>query len=226
MRDSKCDEVTIRHLSGSFHPIRKAGNIVGVGNKLESDRLRVSHPTQQHARLSNALPVGCGLSQNSYEAEFGYRTRRNDAGIFRSNPRSDPMVELVARSGQSDQSINVQQVGHGKSAKISSTSLLVSGGAPGGAARTGRPVIGSVTILARRACFLCGVSVMRPSSTPTSSESPGRRPRRRRIGPGRTTWPFVETLVCMVRRSYHGVVPVQIERLNPLLQREGHIHSA
>jgi hypothetical protein len=27
-------------------------------------------------------------------------------------------------------------------------------------------------------------------------------PSRRRSGPGRTIWPFVETLVCMVRQSY------------------------
>src|ERR1700733_3188570 len=35
-----------------------------------------------------------------------------------------------------------------------------------------------------------------------SSGSPARISRRRRSGPGRTTCPFVETLVCMVRRSY------------------------
>src|ERR1700675_647390 len=35
-----------------------------------------------------------------------------------------------------------------------------------------------------------------------SSGSPARISRRRRSGPGRTTCPFVETLVCMVRPSY------------------------
>jgi len=29
-----------------------------------------------------------------------------------------------------------------------------------------------------------------------------RMPSRRRSGPGRTTWPFVDTLVCIVRQSY------------------------
>ena len=35
-----------------------------------------------------------------------------------------------------------------------------------------------------------------------SSGSPARMPSLRRIGPGRTICPLVETLVCMVRRSY------------------------
>jgi hypothetical protein len=34
--------------------------------------------------------------------------------------------------------------------------------------------------------------------------SPGRMSSRRRSGPGRTTCPLVETLVCMVRQSYCG----------------------
>jgi hypothetical protein len=43
----------------------------------------------------------------------------------------------------------------------------------------------------------------RPACTFTSSESPGCNPSSRRIGPGSTTWPFVESLVSMVRQSYH-----------------------
>lgn len=47
-----------------------------------------------------------------------------------------------------------------------------------------------------------GVNTILPSSILASSGSPARISRRRRSGPGRTTCPFVETLVCMVRRSY------------------------
>jgi hypothetical protein len=47
-----------------------------------------------------------------------------------------------------------------------------------------------------------GVKTMRPASALTSSGSPGRRPSLRRRGPGKTTWPFVESLVSMVRQSY------------------------
>lgn len=49
---------------------------------------------------------------------------------------------------------------------------------------------------------LRGVNTMRPPSAFTSRVSPARRPSLRRTGPGRTTWPFVETLVSIVRQFY------------------------
>src|ERR1700688_4392822 len=68
--------------------------------------------------------------------------------------------------------------------------------------------MGSTTILTFRERTLRGVNTMRPPSTFASSGSPVRRPSLRRIGPGRTTWPFVETLVSMVRQSYPNLSPV------------------
>jgi len=62
--------------------------------------------------------------------------------------------------------------------------------------------MGSVTILTGGRRFLRGVNTMRPASMLASSGSPARMPSRRRRGPGRTTCPFVETLVCVVRQSY------------------------
>lgn len=75
-------------------------------------------------------------------------------------------------------------------------------GALGPALKAGSPVTGSVTIFIRCGRFRRGVSTIRPSSIFASSGSPGRISSRRRSGPGRTTCPLVDTLVCMVRRSY------------------------
>jgi len=75
-------------------------------------------------------------------------------------------------------------------------------GAFGPALKAGSPVTGSVTIFIRCGRFLRGVSTIRPSSIFASKGSPGRISSRRRSGPGRTTCPLVDTLVCMVRRSY------------------------
>ena len=56
-------------------------------------------------------------------------------------------MEFVIHEPEGDQSIHVEQVDHGKFAKISSTSLLLNVGAFGPALRAGSPVIGSVTNL-------------------------------------------------------------------------------
>jgi hypothetical protein len=55
----------------------------------------------------------------------------------------------VINEPEGDQSIPIEQVDHGKFAKISSTSLLLNVGAFGPALRAGSPVTGSVTSLAR-----------------------------------------------------------------------------
>src|SRR5262249_28448605 len=96
------------------------------------------------------------------------------------------------------QSIHIEQIDHG----VSSTSLLLNVGALAPALRASSPVSGSVTSLTRYRRLRRGVNTMRPSSILASSGSPARMSRRQRIGPGRTTCPFVETLVCIVRQSY------------------------
>src|SRR5215467_2026757 len=111
-------------------------------------------------------------------------------------------MEFVVNEPESDQSIYVQQIGHGKFARITSTSLLLNVGALGPALRAGSPVTGSVTIRIRCDRLRCGVNTIRPFSMFASSGSPARMSSRRRSGPGRTTCPFVDTLVCMVRQSY------------------------
>src|SRR5450631_2898788 len=111
-------------------------------------------------------------------------------------------MEFVVHDSKSHKSIHVEEIGHGKFDRISSTSLLVNVGASGPALKAGRPETGSITIRARYERFFVGVRTIRPPSIFASSGSPGRRSSRRRIGPGRTTCPLVEILVFMVRRSY------------------------
>src|ERR1700730_9050564 len=122
--------------------------------------------------------------------------------MTRLDPGSNASVEFMVEEPEGDQSIHVEQVDHGKFAKISSTSLLLNVGAFGPALKAGSPVTGSVTSLTRWGRFLRGVKTIRPSSILASRGSPGRISSRRRSGPGRTTCPFVDTLVCMVRQSY------------------------
>src|SRR5579864_5075898 len=118
------------------------------------------------------------------------------------HPSSKATMEFMINEAQSDQGIHIEQIDHGKFARISSTSLLLMVGAFGPALKAGRPVTGSVTIFIRCGRFLRGVSTIRPSSIFASRGSPGRISSRRRSGPGRTTCPLVDTLVCIVRRSY------------------------
>jgi hypothetical protein len=111
-------------------------------------------------------------------------------------------MEFVINEPESDESIHIEQVDHGKFVRISSTSLLLNMGAFGPALKAGSPVTGSVTNLTRWERFLRGVNTIRPSSILASRGSPGRISSRRRSGPGRTTCPLVDTLVCVVRQSY------------------------
>jgi hypothetical protein len=121
---------------------------------------------------------------------------------LRLHPSGKTTMEFMINEAQSDQSVHIEQIDHGKFASISSTSSLLMVGAFGPALKAGSPVTGSVTIFIRCGRFLRGVSTIRPSSIFASRGSPGRISSRRRSGPGRTTCPLVDTLVCMVRRSY------------------------
>jgi hypothetical protein len=69
-------------------------------------------------------------------------------------------MEFMIHEAQSDQSIHIEQVDHGKFAEISSTSLLLIVGAFDPALKAGSPVTGSVTIFIRCGRFLRGVSTI------------------------------------------------------------------
>src|SRR5271155_3680935 len=112
-------------------------------------------------------------------------------------------MKLMLQYDQCDQRVHVQQVSHGKSARISRTSALVTFAAFGPAVKTGSPVTGSRMIRAFGGRTFRGDRIICCPSTLASSESPGCRPSLRRILLGTTTWPLVETVVCIVRPSYH-----------------------
>jgi len=195
--------MTIRNLLGSLDPPWKPGNIVVVGQECKTKHIRLFHARQQAARLCNRESVRRRLRQNPYESQFRDRTSGQSQSGTGPQPVCYTTVEFVVNEPKRDERVYIEKVCHGKLARMSSTSLLLRTGAFGPALRTGRPVTESVTILTGCGRFFRGVSTMRPDSTFTSSGSPARMPSRRRSGPGRTTCPLVETLVCTVRQSYH-----------------------
>jgi hypothetical protein len=150
----------------------------------------------------NGFPIrdlrdGSMISGQADGAELVLAVQR----ILRLHPSSKTTMEVMIHEAQSDQSIYIEQIDLGKFATISSTSLLLMVGAFGPALKAGSPVTGSVTIFIRCGRFLRGVSTIRRSSIFASGGSPGRISSRRRSG-RRTTCPLVDTLACMVRRSY------------------------
>src|ERR1700682_511061 len=118
-------------------------------------------------------------------------------------PARHPRKKFMLFESQRHQSIYIQQIpGHGKSASISATCLLVSVGAPGPAVSTESPVIGSLIILAFRRLRLRGRKTIASPSSFTSSAAPARSPSFSRSRLGSTTCPLLETLVSIVRQSY------------------------
>src|ERR1700689_4342673 len=194
-----------RLLCGS-HPLREVGDVVAIGNENPVHCIAIFQLEQELARLCDGSAILLSLSQHAHKAQFGDRTRCQ----FRTltcpeafDPTRSPRMKLMLQYGQRQQSVHVQKVSHGKSARISRTSALVSWGALGPAVRTGNPVTPSRMIRAFRERTFRGVRTICCPSTLASSESPGCSPSLRRILLGTTTWPFVETVVNMVRLSYH-----------------------
>lgn len=157
--------------------------------------------------MGNGESVLRCLCKNSNESQFCNRASCQFQSTLRGpgvHPASDALVEFVLEETQCDESVHVEEMLHGKSDRISWTCLLLKTGASGPALRTGSPVMGSIKMLTFRERVLRGVNTILPPSTFASSGSPVRRPSLRRIGLGRTTCPFVEILVSMVRQSYHN----------------------
>jgi hypothetical protein len=120
----------------------------------------------------------------------------------RSKPSRYPLVKNVLVHTEREECVHIQQKSHGKSASSSSTCSVVRGGASAPASKTGQPVAGSLMIRAFRLEVFGGLKIIWSPSISTSRESPALSPRRERTWLGRTTWPFVESLVRTVRQSY------------------------
>jgi len=82
-------------------------------------------------------------------------------------------MEFMLKESKRDESIHVQQEGHGNSSRISRTWLLVRRGASGPTLSTGRPVMESMTIFAFRGRVRSGVNITPLPCSFASSESPG-----------------------------------------------------
>jgi len=202
----KLCEMPVGSLLWSSDPPGEARDVAVIGNENPANPLAAFHLEQEFARLYHGRAVLLNLPQHTYKAQFGDRTRCqfwNAARAKTFHPTCNPRMKLMLHYNERKQSIHIQQVFHGKSARISRTSALVSLGAFGPAVRTGNPVAGSQTIRPLRGRTFRGVRTICWPSTLASSESPGCSPSLRRILLGTTTCPFVETVVRTVRVSYY-----------------------
>lgn len=212
MRMRQLNKMAVRRLPASLHPCGESGDILIVVDKSNRQTGRVFQLWKQSPRIIDIQSIGCSLSKNPHKSKFCNRAGCKRRELTSLYPGHHAVVERMVDNSKSDQSIHVQKILgqriHGKSARISATSSLVSTGASGPASKTGNPVTGSATIFATCTVFFGRVSTMRPAppsrSMLASSRSPARIPSFRRSGPGRTIWPLVETRVCMVRQSYPG----------------------
>ena len=87
---------------------------------------------------------------------------------------------------QGDQSVYIEQVGHGKSWRSSATCMLVNFASDFPDDKTGIPVFASVTIRNTGDGLADLVRITRSSSIVTSNVSPGWQPSRLRTAPGNT----------------------------------------
>jgi len=109
------------------------------------------------------------------------------------NPARNPAVKLMLVETEREQGVDVEKADRGNSASNSATWRLVSLGAFGPDFSTGRPVSLSLPMRASWARGARRLRMMRPPSMAAFSESPACKPSLRRMGPGRTTCPLLES---------------------------------
>src|SRR5271169_483835 len=179
--------MTVGNLLRCSDPSWEMRNIVMVRHECEAGNTCLLQAHQQRAGLNDGEFVSRGLHQYPHKSQLCDRAGCQGRRVLLADPRSHAIVELVIDESERNQGVHIEQINHGKFAKISSTSLLVKVGASGPALKAGSPVAGSVTILTRWGRFLAGVNTIRPASMLASRASPALIPSRRRRGPGSTT---------------------------------------
>ena len=85
----------------------------------------------------------------------------------------DSRVIRVMREAEGEQRVDVEQVGHGKSASMARTIALVSGGVPTGTMNAGKPDSLLRPILALVGFLLSGFKKIPPSRTAHAKRAPG-----------------------------------------------------
>jgi hypothetical protein len=198
-------QMAVGSLFRRANPLWKVRHIAIVRDEGPTNVIGIFYLEEQISGLRYRRPVLLRLAEYPHKAKLRDGARRKLRNTFTAQPRHPvrhPPVELVFRHRECKQGVYVEQIFHGKSARISRTSALVSFGELAPAVKTGNPVTSSRMIRAFRERSCCGVRIIRSPSTFASSESPARRPSFRRILLGTTTCPLVETRVCMVRTSY------------------------
>src|SRR5215510_7924963 len=161
-------KVPVGGLLWSSDPPGEMGDVPVVGNENPPHSIAILQLEQEVARLCDRRAILLSLSEHTHKAQFGDRTCcqfQNAACLKAFHPTCNPHMKLVLQYNQRKQSIHVQQVSHGKSARISRTSALVSLGALGPAVRTGSPVTGSRVIRAFRERTFRGVRTICCPST-------------------------------------------------------------
>ena len=169
-------QMAVRCLFPCPHPCGQTRNVVIIGNEVEFHRSRCLQANQQVPGLNDSEPVLGGLCEDANETEFSNGAGRQFSASLvchRTHPGGDPPVELVLKKSERNEGVDIEQVRHGDSSKISRTCLLVSMAASSPAVSTGSPVIWSIRTLAFRERVLRGVNTTCPACTFASSESPG-----------------------------------------------------
>ncbi len=187
---SQSCKMAVPDLSSGSRPFGKLRDIVIVREKTKAHRLSPLQAKEKLTSLDNGEAVLRNLSQHPHEPQFNERTGQQLRTRVRkliAHPRSNSLVKLMLKHSQRHKGVYVQQMTHGKLARISSTCSLVSVGAPGPPLKTGSPVKGSAKILGFRECVRRSINTMRSPSRLTSRASPARKPSLRRIALGSTT---------------------------------------
>lgn len=139
----KGKQVGIGSPSGTFAPCWQVCPTLVVGNKSVSFAEACEHPVERGANVFDGDRSGGPLHGNSDKSQFrNWRSQELSIRLisFVPNPLGHATVIGVLFPPPGHQYVDIEQIFHGKSASISRTVSVVSGGAPAGEEKILAPV--------------------------------------------------------------------------------------
>ena len=103
-------------------------NIALVRHECEPGDTCLLQAHQQRAGLGDGESVSRGLRQYPHKSQLSDRTGCQGRRVLCADSRNHAIVKLVIDESERNQRVDIEQINHGKFAKISSTSLLVNVG--------------------------------------------------------------------------------------------------